>query len=178
MATEKSPILRLNTPMMVAIFSEALLPEITKEGGRWASANPKGHADLFKDLQVKVKGDDEPAGIFLGDEPYALLKNNYNYNDSNWVNMAAVTEKLMGIAKKANGGKDVTKKDISAMLLEIKETLKKAPKAVVQSAAKAAPAAAAAAATPPADQTGEQTIAEKAAAAAAANKGGAKNKAA
>jgi len=120
------PVLLLNTPVMVALFKEILLAEITQPGGKWNSASPKGHAELFAGIECRVKGDDEEEGITI-----PLLKNNYNFNDSNWVNVPKNLERLSACAKAANDGKDVSKKDIVASLEHIKNTLKKAEKHVV-----------------------------------------------
>ena len=73
------------------------------------------------------------------------MKNNYNFNDSNWVNEALVLAKLMSVAKAANGGVEVPKKAVSESLADIKEILKASAKAIP---VKAKPAATATTQTP------------------------------
>lgn len=181
MAAKPTSTLVLSTKIQVAIFNEMLLSQITDPAGHWARANPKGHHEVFADMKVKVAGDGEQTGVFDAEgKPLGLRKNNYNFNDSNWVNIPEVTEKLMAIAKKANGGKEMSKKDIVSNLLHIKDIMKTAPKAMAPVIAKTAAVAAVVAAgtgTPaPEEQpkSEELTIEQMAAAAAAAEAGGKK----
>lgn len=117
MASKYNRVVLANA-IQVALFNEALLPQIIGEGGRWATVRTKGHAEPFKTAKAFVRKDDEEA---LGLH-FSAPKRNYNFNDSNYVNPPATLEVLMAIAKKANGGKDITKKQLQQELEAIKKT--------------------------------------------------------
>lgn len=110
--------LKLANTIQVALFRDALLPQIIKEGGRWNLVKPIGHFEPFTSIKVSVAKEGEDLGV-----NFTAKKLNYNFNDSNWVNQPEVTLELLTIASKA-AKKEVAKKELYYHLEQIKTILK------------------------------------------------------
>lgn len=113
----------LANPVQVALFRDALLPEIINEGGRWNKVRPFDHAIPFQgSIKIVSRREDEPLGV-----NFHASKLNYNFNDSHWVNDDEVTPRLLAVASKA-AKREVSKKELYNELASIKEILKASPK--------------------------------------------------
>lgn len=108
----------LANAVQVALFKEAILPQIINEGGRWNLVKPTKHAEAMVGLKVVVGKEGDIQGF-----NFNALKKNYNVNDSNWVNDKSVTPVLLAIASKA-AKKEVSKKELYFQLESIKEIMK------------------------------------------------------
>ena len=132
MTKTQTNIIIVDTKIQAALFNDILRDQITVEGGRWFGVRTKGHADPFLTAKAVVAKEGQTERGLQFHAP----KKNYNFNDSTWVNPAETLEKLMAVAVKANGGKEVAKKALVSELEALKNIFKnstfKAPEAVVE----------------------------------------------
>ena len=121
----KTNLVHLPTIVHVALFNEMLLPQIAQEGGRWFGVRTKDHHLPFADCEAILTPEGGSNGL-----QFNARKKNYNFNDSNWVGQAPITQALIECADKANPEKKHTKKDMYFFLEDIKNILKASPEIV------------------------------------------------
>jgi hypothetical protein len=107
-------IIYVRNELQKFLFEKVLIPNITKEGGRWTKSRPDGHAEPFKIATVVV--DPDNVGITFGAD---AKKRNYNMNDSTWLQpdiikpMTKEAEKVLG--------RELPKKELVSNLEDLKK---------------------------------------------------------